>query len=344
MSSIRQVAREAGVSIATVSRVLNGRQSVNADLRQKVLRAADQCAYQPSVGKRTAECVAMLYVGPFSVGSPYDSACLNGIVSAMRQTKYDLVTLDIHRDRMPGETGAQFFSRKGVCGAIVRSTLEQRDLVTELSAEGLPIVVLGDHFEHASLKFCYADSRLASREAVEHLVSLGHKSIAFAACDRDDGDHLDRYDAYRAVLEEAGLYRPEHVYRVPPSRMDGAQLVRRAMSREERPTAMFIADPLVAVGALNEAHELGMHVPGDLSIVAVDDTDIRSMVFPRLSAVCQDSTQIGAEAFHTVCGLIDEEPDPIAEALRREAWFEIHDTTGPAPEKANRFLPRSRLA
>lgn len=344
MSSIRHVAREAGVSIATVSRVINGHHSVKNDLRSKVLRAIDDCEYRPTVGKRTTGCIAMLYAGTFSVDSPYDSACLGGIVRAMRQTKYDLITLDLQRDRLSGESISQYFSRKGVGGAIVRSTLEQRTLLQEMAAEGLPLVVLGDHFDCPDLHFCYSDSRSASREAVEHLISLGHQSIAFAVCDRDDGDHLDRYEAYREVLEEAGLYREDLVHRVPPSRMDGVPVLRRIMSQTDRPTAVFIADPLVAVGALNEAHEMGVRVPEDLSIVAVDDTDVRSMVYPKLSAVCQDSQQIGEAAFQKVCQLIDGKNLDPNDSKSYEAWFEIHDTTGPAPAQVKRFLPGSRLS
>lgn len=341
MPSIRDVAREAGVSIATVSRVLNGQTSVNPDLRQRVLRAANDCEYRPTVGKRTSERIAMLYPGPFCVGSPYDSACLDGIVTAMRQTSYDLVTLDMQRDRKPGETAAQFFGRKGVSGAIVRSTLDQRGIVNEMAAEGLPLVVLGDHFPHPTISFCYADSRPASREAIEHLVSLGHRAIAFASCDRDDGDHLDRMEAFQEVLEESGVFREDLIYRVPPYRMDGAPLIRRILSRRDRPTAIFVADPLVAVGVLNEAHELGIRVPEDLSLIAVDDTEMRNMVFPRMSAVCQDSKLVGQEAFETVCRLIDHLDAPAPR--QQEAWFEIHDTTAPPPKSVGRFIPGAKV-
>lgn len=341
MPSIREVAREAGVSIATVSRVLNGRATVNPELRERVLRVANHCNYVPTVGKRTAERIALLYPGPFAIESPYDSACLDGIVTAMRQTNYDLAILDLNRDRAPQESFAQFLSRKGVGGAIVRSTLEQRDLLQQMSDEGTPMVVLGDHFDHPTIRFCYADSSAASREAVEHLVSLGHRSIAFAACDRDDGDHIDRLEAFRSVTEAAGILREDLIYRVPPARLDGAPLVRRILSKRDRPTALFVADPLVAVGALNEAQHLGVRVPEELSLVAMDDTDTRNMVYPRLSAICQDSKQLGEEAFAAVCQLIDGGDADVPE-MRHEAWFEIHDTTAPPPERVERFLPAGR--
>ena len=216
MASVREVARHAGVSIATVSRVLNGQTSVRDDLRRKVLAAADQCRYVPTVGRRTTDRVALIYTGPFSVGSPYDSACIEGIVRAVRETPYDLSILDMARDRTEGESRTAFLTRKGVCGAIVRSTIDERRLVEEMAREEVPLVVLGDHFLHPTLRFCYADSRAASREAVEHLISIGHRTIACASCDGDDGDHIDRYESYRGVMDEAGLYREDMVHRVPP--------------------------------------------------------------------------------------------------------------------------------
>lgn len=342
MPSIREVAKEAGVSIATVSRALNGHQSVNPELRARVLEAAGACNYQPTVGKRTAERIALIYTGPFLVGSPYDSSCLDGIVTAMRRSKYDLVTLDMSRDRNRGESLRQFFTRKGVAGAIVRSTFDDRELLQELAAESLPMVVLGDHFEANDLHFCYADSRIASREAIEHLLSLGHQQIGFASCDRDDGDHNDRMSAFRSVMESVGLLREEFIYRVPPYRMDGAPLIRRILSRDDHPTALFIADPLVAVGVVNEAHSLGVSVPGDLSVVAVDDSDTRNMVHPQLSAVCQDSKRIGEAAFEAVCDLVSGEAPQLDMGDHHQAWFEIHDSTAPPPKVVSRFRPGAR--
>lgn len=338
MASVREVARHAGVSIATVSRVLNGQTSVRDDLRKKVLAAADHCRYVPAVGRRIADRIALLYTGRFSIGSPYDSACVEGIVEEIRQTSYDLVVLDMHRDRNEGESLAAFLARKGVCAAIVRSTIGERHVVEAMGQEDVPLVVLGDHFDHPSLHFCYASSRAASREAVEHLVSLGHRDIAFATCDIDDGDHIDRYEAYREVMEAAGAYREDFVHRVPPYRMDGSPLIRRILSKRDRPTAIFIADPLVAVGVLNEAHRLGVDVPRELSIVAVDDSDTRNMVHPCLSAVCQDSKRLGVQAMQGLLELIDGGAAR-ALATKQQAWFEIHDTTTPPPQEVDRFLP-----
>lgn len=340
MPSIREVARTAGVSIATVSRVMNGADTVAPDLRRKVMQAVERCDYSPKVGRRSPDTIAVIYVGPFTVGSPYDSACLSGMVEAMRESELDLAIVDLARDRSPDETLRQFFGRKGIRGAVLRCTVAERRIALEFADEGLPLVVLGDHFECDKLGFAYADSHEASRDAMEHLVSLGHKRIAFASCERDDGDHLDRLLAYREVVDRHGILDESLVCRVPAARLDGAQLIRNLLGMPDRPTALFIADPLVAVGAINEAHRMGVKIPEDLSIVGFDDSDTRNTVFPRMSAVCQDAAQVGNLAWEHCVERCEADPrETVASPPPLQAWLEICNTTGPAPARPDRVLP-----
>ena len=345
MASIRDVAKEAGVSIATVSRVINGRDSVAPHLRKQVLEAVNRCDYAPAVGVRTQNTVALIYTGPFTPGSPYDSACIDGMVEAMRESPHDLAMVDVRRDKARGETFRQFFARKGICGAILRSTAAERDIVAQMADEGLPIVVLGDHFQRAGLPFVYSESASASRQAIEHLLSLGHTRIAFAACDREDGDHRDRFEAYCATLEDRGLLYPDLIGRIPPHRLDGEKLIRNLMGMPNRPTAVFIADPLVAVGAINEAHKMGVKIPEDLSIVGFDDTDIRSLVYPKMTSVCQDSRMLGRVAFEQLVDRLAAVDGEVPATRSQSAWLEINETTAPPPEIAYHILPnRTRLA
>jgi len=345
MPSVREVAKEAGVSISTVSRVINGRSTVDPQLRQQVLAAVERCKYEPLIGRKRQDSIALIYAGLFTPGSPYDSACIEGMVEAMRASEFDLAIIDLRRDKSRDETYRQFFARKGICGAILRSTTAERRIVQQIAAEELPLVALGDHFDHPSLSFLYADSANASRQAIEHLLSLGHTRIAFAACEREDGDHRDRFQAYRTTLEARGLWNPDYIANIPPQRLDGEKLIRNLMAMPDRPTAVFIADPLVAVGAINEAHRMKVAIPGDLSIVGFDDTDIRSVIYPKMTAICQDSCRLGKAAFERVAALtagqaaFDESPAVHA------AWLEINETTAPPPEVAFHILPnRTRLA
>jgi LacI family transcriptional regulator, repressor for deo operon, udp, cdd, tsx, nupC, and nupG len=338
MPSIREVAKEAGVSIATVSRVINGNGSVAVDLKNQVLAAIDRCDYLPSVGRRTCDSVALLYAGPFTPGSPYDSACIEGMINVMRKTGHDMLVIDLSRDKLPDESFRQFFARKGICGAIVRSTAAERAIVTRMAQEPFPLVVLGDHFDHPRLPFVYASSRNASREVMEHLISLGHRNIAFASSDCDDGDHGDRFAAYCDVMQKSGLYKEDLICRIPPHRMDGAQLLRKLMAMPNPPTGVFAADPFIAIGLINEAHCLGLKVPSELSIVGFDDTDTRTLLYPRMTAICQDSLLLGSVAFECVVQLIRGEQLPANSNYVQSAWLEINSTTAPPPSERFRVL------
>jgi DNA-binding LacI/PurR family transcriptional regulator len=339
MSTIRKVAKQAGVSIATVSRVVNGSSTVAPELRERVLDAVSRCGYAPTVGRRSEASIALVYAGPFTVGSPYDAACLDGMVTAMLETEYDLKIIHLRRDKSPDETFSQFFMRKGIRGAIVRTTCSDRDVARAIADEGFPSVVLGDHFDDPDLTFAFNDSRPASWEGIEHLVSLGHRRIAFASNETEDGDHIDRREAYRGALMSHNLFDERLVFRVPARRSDGAQLMRKIMSLSMPPTGVFIADPLTAEAAINQAHELGVRIPEDLSILGFDDTDTRHSVYPSMTAICQDSCELGQLAYELLvkrCGAKPSENEPVVQG---KAWLEINHSTGRIPESPIRILP-----
>ena len=343
MASIRQVAKEAGVSIATVSRVMNGESTVAPQLRRQVMSVVERFEYVGGAGRRASDLIALVFAGPFTPGSPYDSACLEGMVEAMRETAHDLAIVDVRRDRLEGESFRQFFARKGICGAIVRCTASDRPLVAQMAADGFPLVVLGDHYADSPAPCVYASSAGASAEAVLHLLSLGHTRIAFAACFRDDGDHSDRYETYCRVMKDADKYDESLVFRIPPHRVDGAQLLRRMMALSQPPTSLYVADPYIAVGVLNEAHALGVVIPDQLSLVGFDDVDTRNSVHPRMTAVCQNSRMLGREAFDALMRLIQrQDVDSSSCAERQAAWLEIHETTAPPPESVKRVLAGRR--
>ncbi len=339
MTTIRRVAQKAGVSIATVSRVVNGSTAVAPELRDRVLEAVSRCGYSPTVGRRSAASIALVYTGPFSVGSPYDAACIEGIVTAMLESDFDLKITHLRRDKAPDETYSQFFLRKGIRGAILRSTYSDRDIARKIGDEGFPAVVLGDRFEHPRLPFAYNDSRSASAEGIEHLISLGHRRLAFAANNIDDGDHTDRLDAYRQTLKKHGLYDEQLEFRVPAHRLDGAQLMRKMLSLTQPPTAVFIVDPLTAAGAVNEAHKLKLRIPEEMSILGFDDTDTRFSVAPTMTAICQDSRELGRLAFELLIQRCEGVEDGRHVEGLGAAWLEINHTTGRAPAKAVRIMP-----
>jgi DNA-binding LacI/PurR family transcriptional regulator len=337
MSNVRLIAKQAGVSISSVSRVLNNQPGVSESVRAAVLAAVNEAGYVPEVGRRSTTNVALIYTHVPTLESPFDAALLSGIYAGLAANGWDLVILDVHRSRQPGETVTQMLLRKGVQGALMRTTTPTQGVCREVAVEGFPAVIVGSRPDGAGPSFVYSDSRAASREAVEYLLDLGHRRIVAAAHVVDDSDHADRIAGYREALEGRGVrYDESLVLRVPAEIAGGAQVVRRLAMMAPRPTAVFLADPLTAVGVVAEARRAGLRIPEDLSVVGFDDADLRAATSPQLTAVCQDARALGSEAVALLSEVVSAAPGspPQSKALR--CWLEVHESTGPAPRDAPR--------
>jgi LacI family transcriptional regulator len=324
MATIRSIAKRTGVSIATVSRVLNGSTSVSKPVRERVMKATSQAGYMPSVGKRSNTNIAVLYTGRPSLGSPFDSAVLQGMSNGLEQHGYDLLVMTA-RNKLPGETWAQLFLRKGVIGVVIRTDEQTRNLCRKVTEGEVPALVLADEFADGSIPTLGIDSRKATRQGMEHLIHLGHKRIAITLNVVDDHDHRQRLETFEQVLKENDIDGGErYILRVPAVRDAGVVALRQIMGMPNRPTAVFVTDPLAAVGMFFEAQKDGVVIPRDLSVIGFDDSQQRLGVHPRMSAVCQDAEQLGVRAMATIHGLIEGGNEQPADL---ECWLELHEST-----------------
>lgn len=334
MSSVREIARIVGVSASTVSRAINNHPTIAPDVRQRVLAAVNRTGYVAPVGKRSTTNIAFLYTGESSFGSPFDSAVMQGMANRMDDFGFDLMILGAGRALQPGETFTQMFHRKGIRGAVIRTDSHTRHLVEVIAAEKFPAVVIGDRFDHPDVHSVYCESRSTSREAVEHLISLGHRRIGFCMNCVDDSDHLDRAAGYRDALEAAGIeYDDRFVFR-EHARLDGGmQLARKILTMRDAPTAIYVADPFSAVGAMNELERHGLVVPRDISIVGFDDAQLRFITHPQMTAVVQYAEDIGKTAFELLQDLINNRRSVTAEKRVLPTRFEVHGSTAPPSAK-----------
>jgi DNA-binding LacI/PurR family transcriptional regulator len=340
MSNIRHIAKMAGVSITTVSRVMNNVAGVSQAAREAVLAAVNQAGYVPEVGRRSTSNIALLYTDVPTLDSPFDAALLVGIYEGLQKLGYDLMVLDAHRSRQPGESFSHMFLRKGVKGALIRTTTSTQSVCQEIHREGFPCVVMGYRFDPPAMRCVFNDSREASGKAMEHLIALGHRRIAICIHVVEDSDHADRVAAYRSALQAHQIPFDERlVIRVPANRDGGVQAVRRVVTLSDRPTAVFLTDPLISVGVLCEARRLGLHVPGDLSIVGFDDAELRYALVPQLTSVCQDSKALGREAVTLLSQLIGGRGDEGHAAKALRCWLEVHDSTGALSDSLQSVSP-----
>ncbi len=331
MPSVRDIAKSAGVSVGTVSRVLNNKPHVSASARAKVMQAANRTRPTKPVGSHAGTTsIALVYGGRSSLNSSFDAAVLHGIAEGLSATDHDLMIVNATRGHGPGESLGQMLMRRGVVGALLRTTAESHGICRELADEGFPAVALADHLEHPGIGSVTVDTTPAMQRAFEHLVHVGHRKIAIALNVVDDHDHAHRLSVYRRFIADHRLdFDDRWIIRSPAHHDGGGAALRQIMAQPDRPTAVFATDPALGSGICVEALRMGIKLPNELSLIGFDDTGERFGTFPRMSSVCQDAVVLGLEGTQQLLARVDRRDAPARLAL--PSWFEPLDSTAPPP-------------
>lgn len=347
MASLREIATRAGVSVATVSRALNDTGTVSPRLRSRVLKEAMEVGHVRAVDPASATGrIGLAYAG--SPVTPafgnFEAAVIAGVNRAAFEQRWDTAIIDIVGDKREREPYAALMKRKGVDGLILRTNTEKRHVCERIAAEGCPAVVLSDRFDDPRVSFVTYNSRRTAERAVEHLIHLGHRRIALCLHAVPDADHTDRHDAWRDVLARHDLpVEPEYLVQVFADADGGASAISRLMSLPSPPTAVMFTDPPATVGGLRRAHELGVRIPEDLSIVGFDDAQLRKLTHPIYTAICQDAESLAYTATQWLINRTRRPADQPATLRQvREAYFEVNGTTSIAPTTAIRVSPDGR--
>lgn len=339
-TSVRQLAKASGVSPATVSRVLNNQAGTSPVARERVLAALSERGFNLASRKQASTLIGLAYTSD-DIGAQFggfDATLIAGVMRGLREHKFDLAILDLLRDKSPDETYSQLFVRKGIRGLILRVRPESRAIALAIAAEGFPLIVVGEHYDEPEINYIRCQSGPDSRRAIEYLINLGHRRIALGIHHVMNADHQDRYDGYRAALEASGIeFDPSLVIPLISNVEGGAAAINQLITLPEPPTAVYFTNPLSALGGLRRAHELGIHVPRELSIIGFDDSRVRDMAFPRMTAVCQDAEKLGMEAaLWLTRRLAGGGPTTCRETLG--TIFEVNHTTS-APRRESQFTP-----
>jgi len=342
MATVRQLAKQTGVSPATVSRALKSHPDVSEVTRRKVLKAAKVTGYRekPIAGENSSS-TSVGYIVP---GDPqlceYDWLLMEGIMEGLKESRMDLQIIDLQQSKREGESYKQFFHRHGLQGVILRTVMQNRAICKEILSEDFPSIVVADRFDDMDrANYVCCDSSSESANAFHHLVDLGHKRIAIVMHGRADRDHLDRYNGFCEACEARNVeMNDDLVLRIVANFDGGRTALNRLMSLPEPPTAIIFTDPLPGIGAICRAHEVGLQIPRDLSIIGFDDGETRQRIYPVMTAVCQDTRELGREATMWLAKrLHGGSTGPIHQVIH--ARLEINQTTGVPPSNPVRLQP-----
>ncbi|MEW9570319.1 LacI family DNA-binding transcriptional regulator [Rhodanobacter sp. Si-c] len=298
--TIDDVARTAGTSTKTVSRVLNNEPNVRESMRQRVLSAIAALNYRPLTSARSLATSRSFMIGLLydNLSPSYIMEVQAGVLEACEAQHYSMMVQPLV-SASPDfvERIDDILSRHQPDGLILTPPITDHPrLLEHLRKSGLPFASIAPHHPKDCIGVMLRE-REAAAAMVDHLVSLGHRRIAHILGDPKHGAGIWRLAGFRDGLRRAGLEEdPAYMVQGRFSFESGVAAMRQLLALPQRPTAIFAADDDMAVGAIWAAAEAGMSVPGDVSICGFDDTTIATQVWPPLTTIHQPVREMGRRA------------------------------------------------
>ncbi len=310
MANIYDVAREADVSIATVSYVINGKHNLNPETVEKVARAVEKLNYKPNRVARSLALNATNLIGVVvsDISNPFFSPIVRGIEDAAGRKGYIVVVGNSDEDWEKAGKYLDTLINHRVDGIILSPTSSFEKLENKLGGLDKPIVLINRSSTSFKCDTVESDNMLGAEMAVKHLLEMGHTRICAFSGPLSVSTHLKRIEGYRAAMAEWSVpIRDEYIVTSP--RHNDMEFIRKSvtglMTGNKRPTAIFAGSGKIALNVLKSVNEMNLRVPEEVSIISFDETEWASLINPPLTTVGQKTYKMGQTAAQILLERID---------------------------------------
>jgi len=316
MATIQEVAKIAGVSVATVSRVLNNSSAVVDETREKVQKAINELNYNPNMMgrnlRRNATKIVMVLLP--SISNPFYSKVVNGITSVAKKNGFTVMICNTSADENVELEYLDFLKYKLADGAILMSQELGGESLLEL-AKGIPIVQCSEYSEVKGVPYVSIDNFSAAYDAVKHLIDLGHTRIGLISSRVNYLSAVQRQSGYIRALQDAGIDFDPTLLKVGNYGFKSGMLcASQFIAMQNRPTAVFAISDLMAIGAIKAFKKNGLNVPEDIAVVGFDNLNFSTIYDPELTTISQPTFRMGCKAMDLLLSRINgksEEPQNI---------------------------------
>jgi LacI family transcriptional regulator, galactose operon repressor len=304
-ATIKEVAKNAGVSIATVSLVVNNSERISPGTKRRVLRSIKNLNYIPTksardlASQKTGNIGFILTYDHFLRTEPFYTRIFLGSEFEAREGEYYILLTTVKSDFKSGDSLPRFVLDKSVDGIIIAGKIPDV-LIKKLNESDIPLVYVDFVPPNGSYPLVLIDNISGGTKATEHLLSLGHKKIGFIAGDVDHPSIKERLIGYKTALEKAGVrFNSECVISETPypDRQNGYLSAQKLFDRCKGITAIFACNDAMAIGAMQFLREKGCKIPRDVSIVGFDDVEADLMIDPPLTTIRVPKIELGVESF-----------------------------------------------
>ncbi len=315
--TIKDVAREAGVSVASVSRVMNGHDNVLPDTRDRILHVVERLRYSPHIGARELITKRTRVIGVMlpDLHGEFFSELIRGIDVAAREQKLHFLLSASHGDAAEMVEAIQAM-RGRVEGLLLMAPHLDASFLSDRIDEATAVVFMNSRV--AASPSLSIDSYQGARAMVRHLVACGHQSIAHLCGPADNFDSHERLRGYRDELAELVPGSEPMVLQGDFTEASGRAAAQQLAAMAVRPAAVFAGNDMMAIGCLTTLEELGISVPRELAVAGFDDIPLAAFVRPKLTTMRADIAELGRTAMRLLAHCIEHgDPDPIPHQLLR---------------------------
>lgn len=309
--TIYDVAREAGVSMATVSRVVNNNPNVKPQTRKKVFEAIERLGYRPNAVARGLASKKTTTVGVVipDISNANFAEVARGIEDIANMYHYNIILCNADKKKEKEIRVINTLLEKQVDGLLFMGGNVTDEHVQAFRTSNVPIVLCGTTDEHHAIPGVDINHEKAAIDAVQALINKGHRRIGMISGTlQDPNNGFARYQGYKNALEQAGIPLRDELVRIGNYHYEsGVDAGKYFLELSERPTAIFAATDEMAIGAIHAIQDAGLHVPEDFSVISVDNTRMASMVRPLLTTVAQPMYDIGAVSMRLLTKLMNKE-------------------------------------
>jgi len=309
LPTVVEVAERAGVSVATVSRVLSGSALVREPLKSRVLEAARALSYRPNRAARDLRVRSSRAVGVLipDIENPFFTSAVCGIEDILRRTDYSLLLANYNEDPDQEARRLEVFRAEGICGLVFAASRKPSPLYADLAAAGINLVAVSRAVPRLRVDEVTVANREGAHAATAHLIGLGHKRIAFINGPLVFTTARDRQSGYEEALREAALpVDPSLVVHCEFRQTNGYGAMKKFLGLPSPPSAVFAGSNLLTLGALQAIHDRQLEIPRQIAVVGFDDMPWAISLRPPLTAVSQPAFEAGRTAAELLLARVRE--------------------------------------
>ncbi len=299
MANIQEVAKQAGVSISTVSRVLNGTARVNDEVKERVYEAIQKLDYRPSRAARSLRANSSTIIGLLisDLQNPFFMEIIKGVEDTAQRNGYSVILCNSDEDALREQRYLEVLFDERVAGAIIVPTHEQLQGLRRFQEHNIPIVALDRRIKDTSIDAVLANNVRGASEAVTHLIENGYRRIGVISGPKSTTTGRERLEGYRQALHQAGITPDPALERCGPYKAEAGRHLAESLLHLDPPIdALFACYNMVTLGAMDALHAHNLRIPDDIALVGYDEMPWASLGAISLTTVVQPAYEMGSSA------------------------------------------------